>query len=1069
MGNSNGMMFFIKDIIKKGYACLIYSICILLFILTPFNIQSSNYFITTGQLNLRIDANSKSESIVLLHKGDTVKLIEDFNNDWFIVKYKIDTGFISKHYLSKIQYEEIIDIPKDEIKKPYQEEPDYSSLVFIALILIVIIIFAGISFYSGKTIKTHDNAALLSLFFGSFGFQHFYLGNTKRGLFSILFCWTTIPTIVGFANFASINKMSIAEFNNLFNDHSQDINNCHNNQLANSENPKNKTKFTISSIFKLNPSIVNEPTDNKASSNNLTKPKPDESFWMPPPLIGSYFNEYSFFSRAHTEQKKFYSYFKSQFNRGVCFSLKGENNYAFLLYYILLAEYEIHKDYSLLKSQFQLLIKICPELKSNVTKDLSNLKTQAINDDYSLTNSNEDSFTIKNQTADEVKVLDNVIQSLDNRIAKLTESNTNETNEKSSIVKNIIENKQLPVPKTSINVESSKITNPNLETNQINIEPSIIEVNSQEYNLTIDNSVPTNDFENHPPHWDLRYIYSTQELRYANKEQKDYYNYFKKQVLDGFSVDIKGETNYAFILLFDLFYDLGNNLNIDTLEEKLLLLGQICPKTKSYSTTILKDRLRKRSDILSKEKLFKLDDPNYLFEVGFSDFDPNQFRLGTKYKDKLKLSKQEILWLNKIHDQSNVFTAIEGCCLATIKLYIFTLYELNDKLNKQGNDLDKTVSFFINQITEYYKNEYNNSDYNYSNSNETNWMDSVFYSAIYKRVENKIRRLYKHNRRLSETFSCCNGSLDVEFDTKIGKTVEAILDELIHKIDEPDFNTQVVLNSQNTNRWKTEFNQYLISLNNGEVEKFKESMVILEIANKNNPNIENILYEASKHIAKFDKIASLTYYAKYVHYDLNSSKFNNLKLNLTAQKFLFKTEEQQSDFTNIIVELIQTKDINKAIASITTIYKTKRKQIDINKSAIKSIEVMHNETLQILNQYLDTDNEVIFQNNDNSLAIVNPDMELYSINHKSSQLSPIKSAIVLNDIQIDLVKMFLNNSFLLKQSEVELYAKNNGIFKNQLIDSINENCSEYLDGEALIEEDNDNYIIEESYYKEIAK
>ena len=43
------------------------------------------------------------------------------------------------------------------------------------------------------------------------------------------------------------------------------------------------------------------------------------------------------------------------------------------------------------------------------------------------------------------------------------------------------------------------------------------------------------------------------------------------------------------------------------------------------------------------------------------------------------------------------------------------------------------------------------------------------------------------------------------------------------------------------------------------------------------------------------------------------------------------------------------------------------------------------------------------------------------------------------------------------------------MFKNQLIDCINEACEAYLDGEALIEEEDDNYIIEESYYIEIAK
>ena len=43
------------------------------------------------------------------------------------------------------------------------------------------------------------------------------------------------------------------------------------------------------------------------------------------------------------------------------------------------------------------------------------------------------------------------------------------------------------------------------------------------------------------------------------------------------------------------------------------------------------------------------------------------------------------------------------------------------------------------------------------------------------------------------------------------------------------------------------------------------------------------------------------------------------------------------------------------------------------------------------------------------------------------------------------------------------------MFKNQLVDSINDLCSQFLDGEALIQEEEENYIIEKSYYKELLR
>ena len=40
-------------------------------------------------------------------------------------------------------------------------------------------------------------AALFAILFGGIGLQCFYLGRIARGVFSILFCWTGIPELVG--------------------------------------------------------------------------------------------------------------------------------------------------------------------------------------------------------------------------------------------------------------------------------------------------------------------------------------------------------------------------------------------------------------------------------------------------------------------------------------------------------------------------------------------------------------------------------------------------------------------------------------------------------------------------------------------------------------------------------------------------------------------------------------------------------------------------------------------------------------------------------------------------------
>ena len=40
-------------------------------------------------------------------------------------------------------------------------------------------------------------AAILAIFFGTFGAQYFYLGKFVKGFLCLIFCWTAVPTIIG--------------------------------------------------------------------------------------------------------------------------------------------------------------------------------------------------------------------------------------------------------------------------------------------------------------------------------------------------------------------------------------------------------------------------------------------------------------------------------------------------------------------------------------------------------------------------------------------------------------------------------------------------------------------------------------------------------------------------------------------------------------------------------------------------------------------------------------------------------------------------------------------------------
>ena len=586
----------------------------------------------------------------------------------------------------------------------------------------------------------------------------------------------------------------------------------------------------------------------------------------------------------------------------------------------------------------------------------------------------------------------------------------------------------------------------------ISADETLIDVNSEELDLTIEPSTQNDETQLEPPYWSHTYIYAYDEINHASKVQKNFYFHLREKVLNGEFVDIRGNTNYAFILYFDLLNQYETHQDIELLEEQFKLLGQICPKTKSYSLMSLQDLLRKRTDSHSINRLNYLQKPSYQFERGYSDYDPDADKLGRQYKDGLGLNKQEVAWLNKFWNPSNIFISIEGCCIATIKQYILILKRLNKKLELQNTSVAKEVDYFKEKILEVREIAH---PY-YSKSDAKQRVESEIYSTIFKRVENAVREFYGHKRKVG-----CNPhyGFDGQFENRIGNHVDELINQYQGEILPPDIETQIELNAENVNRWKIEFTMLKSSFQKEGKNKFIDGIRNIEETNQKNRNIENIFIEASKFIAKHDSVQSLKYYAQYIYYDLRSNKFDNKPLTKTVQKSLFKTQEQIDDFKRIIAELIQTSDIDKALHEIAQIYMPKRKKIVLDKRAIKEAEQKYDDTVGLLSEYLDVESEKA---------------NIGNLEHEAVEVVPMaNNSILISEIRLgkpqeELIKKITTHSFEILQGEVDRFAIENRMFKNQLIDSINEACEAFLDGEALIEEDGENYVIEESYYKAIA-
>lgn len=594
-----------------------------------------------------------------------------------------------------------------------------------------------------------------------------------------------------------------------------------------------------------------------------------------------------------------------------------------------------------------------------------------------------------------------------------------------------------------------------------NVVNNIIDVNSENFDLTIEQAVSPTDKSIQPAYWSHTYVFSYDELNNASEAQKKFYFFFRERFLNGEFVDIKGNTNYAFILYFDLLNEYKKHHDIKLLEKQFALLGQICPKTQRYSLKSLQSLSPKRTDSHSLSRLNDQQEPNHRFEYGYSDYEPDAYRIGKLFKDKLKLNKQEVEWLNKFWNPTNVFISIEGCCTATIKQYLHVLKNLDKKLKQGKSSISKEVEYFKEKIFEI--KEASGSYWGeYDKSYLKQRVETEIYLTIFKRVENSVREFYGHKRKVG---SNPYYEFEGEFEKRIGQHADKLIDEFRGEIIPPDVATQIELNAQNVNRWKTEFANLKDSFQKEGKTKFTEGITNLEEANQKNPNIENIFFEASKFIAKYDKVQSLKYYVKYVYYDLKSAKFDNKELTKTVQKSLFATNEQIIYFKRIIAELIETSDVKKALEEVSKLYIPKRKKIQLDKSQIKEVEEKHDGAVELLNEYLEAENHDYQK--DEALDTEDVEVEVDVIAPKRTN-SIFIADIRMGRVQEELVRRFIENSFSIQRDEVDRFAIDNGMFKNQLIDSINDACSHYLAGEPLIEEDDESYVIEESYFKEIA-
>lgn len=634
-----------------------------------------------------------------------------------------------------------------------------------------------------------------------------------------------------------------------------------------------------------------------------------------------------------------------------------------------------------------------------------------------------------------------------------TLNNSNSANNASSLSS---ENNSKEIGSVIQSLTDSKKLNTIEPVSDISEGDSIIDITDETYIIKTDTDLIK--YMPGVPYWQHQYVYSFSELTNATPAQKQFYFYFKNSFLTGVYYDLEGNSNYCFILLFNLLDEYDGHKSMTLLEKNLDILGRYYPKTKSYAESFL--RTKKNVKINNTDASGFSGEERYSYHNSFIDYDTFNWR--NKYKKSLNLSEGDITLLNKIWYPSNIFSNIEYCCKEIIKLYLATISKLQEAFKVDGTTLEDELFSIADLVArKHYRYRTGSQNYKYSIEPTTNEL----YNTVFKFCENCVRDVYGHKRKLNTMLKYSHDEVKTAFEEKIVLKLDTILPTLITSITPPDDATELELNTQNTVRWKSKFAEITTNFA-GTAEAFVEAIIALGNANKNNPSVENIFFEASKFIAKQSKEAALKLYIYYLHYDLKSATFDNKQLTKTVQKSLFNTNEQLHSFEQIISELINDKNLDKALHAVSNVYAVKRKKIQLDRTTIKEVQQLHSGTVELLNEYLRDD----FEDDNNTIKAeeINTEEIQIEITQKTETAhhSIYLPELSFTNDHISVLELFSKNSLSILQSEMEEFAKSKGIFKNQIIESINETCYETLD-DVLIEEDDDYYTILPEYYNKI--
>lgn len=605
------------------------------------------------------------------------------------------------------------------------------------------------------------------------------------------------------------------------------------------------------------------------------------------------------------------------------------------------------------------------------------------------------------------------------------------------------------------------------------------------------------------PYWSQRFIFDARDVRYISRNSKWFYDLLKEKFINGINIDVEGNTNYIFLLLFQLLDETKDN---DLLERLIKRLIKAYPFIKSFAVYHLIRKLEDdfalrdplfnqavniilRSNIVGadiiKEELMissiraekileqlqeneiitKPDDngkctilinhedsvkpilDNLTTQHLVENFPDYYWSLGQRYGAKLNLNSLELRILDSIRFQENNFTSIGEIREAIIKLFLVTIRELEKQYKAIGSSLKDEMKILREEIaTKYFHYKKTSQKYFYWKSISS----GIIFHNILKLIENIFRDIYNVKRKAIPEKYCY--LIDIQDSRGLNMFTE-VRKIALENVEYRDLSvsTELILNAQNVNRWKFEFDEILKSSKNGQ--EFMDSVDNLIERNIKNLNYPLIYFESIKKVQTYDASLALIFYLLYVKACKEISNITQLRpFPKSVQNKIFKNLDQIIEFNAIIKVYIEKNNFEETYKEIKSILKPKRKLIELDSKSIKEVSKSHDSTVGLLNEYLGSDDD--------------EGSEIELGNKKVHVSENLVLSVKLTEFQVELIRMFVDNDYFLTLEKIKQYADTKGYFLNQLVNGINEVYYELLD-DNIIYEENGVFIMDKEYYKEI--